>query len=582
MLKAKGWVVGLAVALPAFAAVAMPTRAEFQKVLPLVREISAEDVAAVRAGKMKPAKAGDNAFERAKDPSIDEASRYLFHESAFSHYVRGAEYDKAAAVVASLKATVKDVPDSAVAELIERRLKKVPRKHAGQLYSLLREARVRDRLLKDLDEYRKAAAASSDKDLNVRVALAHVLLGDWAAANKAFARAGGEVAAVAGAELNGGMPHDKIADFWWSYKALDSEFSDYDDLLEDAFRSHACEWYRTALVLNTISGVKRRLIEKRIKGLAPAKAAEAGAAATVAKKEPAPAPAVKTTKSGTHQTMSIEIARGHKMEFVQCPAGTFVMGSPNDKEYANDPTHAGYRREVTISRPFWVSKYPVTVGDYEAVMGEKLSLTPAQKAVGPKMKLPVSGRDLPKNGFLGRIAKAAARQLPKGVVLRLPTEAEILAMQTDYGKLEKVSYSRPRYCYLWKDIKQLLSAKGVPIPEPGNPSKSARDDSLRGPGGVLGPVGEREPSALGLYDLFAESYPALDLVSTLANNGDGPRSPRKPKETDPLYADGKNLMAVNGKFWYSGTFWWGTLRLVIGPDLIKEKGLEDKYKDMFR
>ena len=66
MLKAKGWVVGLAVALPAFAAVAMPTRAEFQKVLPLVREISAEDVAAVRAGKMKPAKAGDNAFERAK------------------------------------------------------------------------------------------------------------------------------------------------------------------------------------------------------------------------------------------------------------------------------------------------------------------------------------------------------------------------------------------------------------------------------------------------------------------------------------------------------------------------------------
>ena len=582
MLKAKGWVVGLAVVVSAFAAVAMPTKAEFQKVLPIVKEISADDIAAVKAGKMKPVVAGDNALERAKDMSLDEASRYLFFESAFAHYVRAEEYDKAAGVIDALKSTIEDVPDSSVIELIERRLRKIPRKHAGQLYAMLQDARSRERVNKRLAVYKKAAAANpSDPIPQGRLAASYVLLGDWESAAKAFGKSGGEVAKVVAAETSGGMAADKIADFWWTYKLLDTEFTDSADDLEEAFKAHAAVWYRKALQNGEIAGVKRQLIEKRIKGQAPDKAADAVAAATVAKKEPAPAPAVKMATSGGLQTMSIEIARGRKMEFVQCPAGTFVTAAGNKNKW-NNPTDSNYRREVTISRPFWVSKYPVTVGDYEAVMGEKLPLTPAQKAVGPKMKLPVIGYELSKNGFLRRLANAAARQLPKGVVLRLPTEAEIVAIQTDYGVTNKGHYCQPQYCYVWKDIKQLLSAKGVPIPEPGNPSKRASDDSLSGPGGVLGPVGEREPSALGLYDLSTDSYPVIDLVSTLANNGDGPRSPRKPKETDPLYVDGPNLMCVHGKYWYSGTFWHGTLRLVIGPDLIKEKGLEAKYKHLFQ
>ena len=99
----------------------------------------------------------------------------------------------------------------------------------------------------------------------------------------------------------------------------------------------------------------------------------------------------------------------------------------------------------------------------------------------------------------------------------------------------------------------------------------------RGVTSVCGPVGERELSALGLYDLVAETYPVLDLEQM-----GGQRSPRKPKETDPLYVDGPNLMGVHGMYWHCGTFRGGTLRLVIGPDLIKEKGFEAKYKHLFQ
>lgn len=206
MLKAKGWVVGLAVVVSAFAAVAMPTKAEFQKVLPIVKEISADDIAAVKAGKMKPVVAGDNALERAKDMSLDEASRYLFFESAFAHYVRAEEYDKAAGVIDALKSTIKDVPDSSVIELIERRLRKIPRKHAGQLYAMLQDARSRERLGKRLAVYKKAAAANpSDPIPQGRLAAAYVLLGDWEAAAKAFGKSGGEVAKVMAAETSGGM-----------------------------------------------------------------------------------------------------------------------------------------------------------------------------------------------------------------------------------------------------------------------------------------------------------------------------------------------------------------------------------------
>lgn len=50
-------------------------------------------------------------------------------------------------------------------------------------------------------------------------------------------------------------------------------------------------------------------------------------------------------------------------EFVLIPAGEFLMGS-------HDPYHGSPVRKVRISQPFYLGKYEVTQGQWEAVMGE--------------------------------------------------------------------------------------------------------------------------------------------------------------------------------------------------------------------
>jgi formylglycine-generating enzyme required for sulfatase activity len=58
------------------------------------------------------------------------------------------------------------------------------------------------------------------------------------------------------------------------------------------------------------------------------------------------------------------------------PAGTFIMGSP-----ANQPGHLNIeiQHEVTLTRDFYISQYPVTQAEYQAVMGTSPSgcITPS-------------------------------------------------------------------------------------------------------------------------------------------------------------------------------------------------------------
>lgn len=53
-------------------------------------------------------------------------------------------------------------------------------------------------------------------------------------------------------------------------------------------------------------------------------------------------------------------------EMIECPAGTFVMGSP-----ASEPGREGDEtaHQVTLTRAFTMGRYPVTQALYEAVMG---------------------------------------------------------------------------------------------------------------------------------------------------------------------------------------------------------------------
>ena len=66
------------------------------------------------------------------------------------------------------------------------------------------------------------------------------------------------------------------------------------------------------------------------------------------------------------QTLTANLPGGATMEFVWIEPGTFVMGSPDSEEDRQDDE--GPQHEVTISRGFWLGKYELTKGQWEAVM----------------------------------------------------------------------------------------------------------------------------------------------------------------------------------------------------------------------
>ena len=61
---------------------------------------------------------------------------------------------------------------------------------------------------------------------------------------------------------------------------------------------------------------------------------------------------------------------GVEMEFVWCPPGTFMMGSPEDEESRQDDET---QHEVTLTKGFWLGKYEVTQAQWQEVMGNNPS-----------------------------------------------------------------------------------------------------------------------------------------------------------------------------------------------------------------
>ena len=67
--------------------------------------------------------------------------------------------------------------------------------------------------------------------------------------------------------------------------------------------------------------------------------------------------------------ITVDLPGGATMEFVWIEPGTFMMGSPElEEERGHDE---GPQHEVTISQGFYLGKYEVTQGQWEAVMGNR-------------------------------------------------------------------------------------------------------------------------------------------------------------------------------------------------------------------
>ncbi len=193
------------------------------------------------------------------------------------------------------------------------------------------------------------------------------------------------------------------------------------------------------------------------------------------------------------------------MEFVRIPAGSFLMGSPEDEQ---DRDSDETQREVTISQGFWMGKYEVTQGEWEAVMGENPSDFADCGARCPVER--VSWHDVQE--FIGRLN---VQESGSGYAYRLPTEAEweyaARAGTTGarYGELDAIAW--------W-------------------------DGNSRG---RVHPVGEKRANAWGLHDMLGNVW-----EWTADWYGEYPLG----QVTDPTGPSTGSYRAVRGGSWSYGAW----------------------------
>jgi formylglycine-generating enzyme required for sulfatase activity len=160
------------------------------------------------------------------------------------------------------------------------------------------------------------------------------------------------------------------------------------------------------------------------------------------------------------------------------PPGQFTMGSPASEQDRYD--FEGPQTQVTISKGFWMSKYELTQGNYQAVMGSNPSYFTGD------LRRPVEQVTwYEATNYCGTLTarERAAGRLPAGYAYRLPTEAE-----WEYACR---AGSTPRF-YYGDDL-----------------NYTALDQYAwytANSGGQTHPVGLKRPNKWGLYDMSGNMW----------------------------------------------------------------------------
>ena len=456
---------------------AMPTKQQLAQAQPLVNDLTASDLRALKAKEKTPGDVAAAHLDLA-DKADTEAGKYLLLQGAFRLYARSGDYDAAAATLQRMRGEIAGLPPEVIVEIVNNEMRRVAASKAPKVLVIFRDAQ---RMIK----YRKQLAAAEldatahpeNARYQRRVAECRACLGDWPKALEIFAMIG---EGAAKHELDPASAKDfdiqKAADFWWNYKIADPE----------PFKAHAAALYKQGLEENSITGLRKTLAEKRVKEMEGFMTA---------------APAVANTSDAAFamrgKSILVKIKNGIELEFVRCPAGTFTMGGPVDAEpitgkyFTNTADNIGYEHKVTITRPFWMSKYPITVEQFGAFcpVGKEFENRNGKQGE-PKSPVCLCIKDV--EDYCKWLNRRFASSLPKKCIFRLPTDAEweyaIWANSTD----EEDLYVRFRKNSTMRIIKEICGMK-FPVPV-GTASK---------------------PNAWGLYDMLGNGcHYVLDTISS--------------------------------------------------------------------
>ncbi|GHT96275.1 hypothetical protein FACS1894116_13120 [Betaproteobacteria bacterium] len=206
-------------------------------------------------------------------------------------------------------------------------------------------------------------------------------------------------------------------------------------------------------------------------------------------------------------------------EFILIPAGSFTMGADKNFENASDAETPPHR--VSISQAFYLGKYPVTQGEWVAVMGSNPSKFKGRS--NPVEQ--VSWDDV--QTFIQRLnAKEGTRKY------RLPTEAE----------WEYAARAGTKSTYSFGDDAGQLGAYAW---YDGNSGSQTH------------PVGQKKPNPWGLYDMHGN---VLEWVNDWYNESYYSRS----ASNDPAGPSSGQYRVLRGGNWFYSA---GGLRSAHRSDL---------------
>lgn len=536
---------------------AMPTLQQLQQAQRVVDELTAEVIADMKANKIT-AKEAAAAHLALDEKAETEAAKYLLLQTAFRLSVRAADYDSAAGIISRMRDEISDIPPEAIVEIGGKEMRGVSDSKAPVLSAIFRDARrmaKNRKLLPKLE--REARSKPSDTIPRRKLAECHACLGAWDKALPLFAKL--EIAA-AKYELDpkSVLKYNaaKAADFWWDYATDDPE----------PFKLHAAELYRSAIASNQVSGLMREMVVKRLSELEKTPIPILGGAAV----KSATAGTPNAPSSATVKCHTIDLGNNVKMEFVECPPATFVMGfERNEKSSLRE-------RTVTITRPFWFAKTLLTLEQYKTWDGK---FTPKGDAVLGGDKSPVCctlGCGTKKaEEFLRYLTKKFNDKIPKGYVFRFPTSAEweyaYTAGETDVDTF--YGYVGNAVQHFDKEVidKYMLNAGMVNEEYRRQRGKEGKWSWKNMPGL---PAGCCLPNKWGIYDMAGPRQVMLCLQNKLDDSA-----------VDPLTS---GLGSVQKKWGAYGNFmvrhakWNASVindslgenyvyRVVVGPDIVAEK-----------
>jgi len=209
--------------------------------------------------------------------------------------------------------------------------------------------------------------------------------------------------------------------------------------------------------------------------------------------------------------------------------GTFLMGSPENEADRFDDE--GPQHSVTLSRAFWLGKYPVTQAEYEKVIGNNPSQFKGERRPVEQVSWDEAVE------FCRRLTEKAHSEgrLPAGYEFRLPTEAE-----WEYCCR---AGSSSAYCF-GGDEDRLADYAWY--------NKNSKSGTYE--------VGLKQANAWGLYDMHGNVREwCLDQVEGLTAYD------RKEDVVDPLSASGQFRVLRGGSWLFTGRYCRSAYRFANEP-----------------